>query len=84
MNWNRAFDVEDFLNRNFQNGPFSSCASSVDDVNDAYLLPLNPYFDRVMDKLRHFSEKGRSAMARGVKHAIDYASAEDPNAGEER
>ena len=80
MNWNRAFDVEDFLNRNFQNGPFSSCASSVDDVNDAYLLPLNPYFDRVMDKLRHFSEKGRSAMARGVKHAIDYASAEDPNA----
>lgn len=81
MNWNRAFDVEDFLNRNFQNGPFSSsCASSGDDGNDAYLLPLNPYFDRVMDKFRHFSGKGRSAMARGVKRAIDYASAEDPNA----
>jgi len=81
-NWNRAYDVEDYLNRNFQNGPFSSgaCASSDDDVGNAYLLPLNPYFDRVSEKLRHFSGKGRSAMARGVTRAIEFASLKDPQA----
>jgi len=80
--WNRNYDVEDFLNRNFQNGPFSSraCASTGDDVIDAYFLPLNPYFDRVMDKFRQFSGKGRGAMARGVTRAIEYASATDSEA----